>query len=124
MNSDKPDVAGRVVSAHLASQGVTTSKLLKVPQVSNPFGNSGQMVHLPKGLVSVDEFISEQKDLAAWLKIKNIVEAHQIIEEWPDGDIVIRIKRNREAVTELQGTKPDASEYRVDFGVDDKEDRK
>lgn len=85
----------------------------------NPFGLSMQTVVLPEGTVSVDEFIEERKRVNEWVKIKGILDAHQIIEDWPDGDIVIRIKRKKADHITMTGQTAKPSDFKVEFGVDE-----
>lgn len=79
------------------------------------------MVQLPEGTVSVDDFVRLRSEINEWKIAKQILEKHQIIDEWPDGDVVIRIKRR-----ELSGLlRLDAASISgvaiVDFGVDEEE---
>lgn len=89
--------------------------------VSSGWGCSSQVVQLPEGTVSVDDFVRLRNEINEWKIAKQILEKHQIIDEWPDGDVVIRIKRR-----ELSGLlRLDAASISgvaiVDFGVDEEE---
>jgi hypothetical protein len=91
------------------------------PNVYNPFGNSGQMVLTADGPISVDDFLKRERELQEWLRIKDIIEKHSIIEDLPDGDIIIRIKRHRIEKAIEDGTKVSPSDFEVDFGIDEDE---
>lgn len=81
---------------------------------------SNQLVYLSSGeVVSTDEFDKMVQNVKGWMKLKEIVEAHQIIEELPDGDIVIRIKRAKVERAHMAGQNLPPSAFTVDFGVED-----
>lgn len=71
---------------------------------------------------SLIEIERREANIKEWMKIKEILDSHQIIEDWPDGDIVIRIKRARaERIKATTGLPPEPSDYQVEFGADSAE---
>lgn len=60
----------------------------------------------------------KEKNIKKWAGIKQIIRAHQIIEELPDGDIVIRIKRKRSKPESITTNRSAHKYAEVEFGVD------
>lgn len=115
-------VQGHSVSGQTIGNAQVNSRRISIDGTINPgVGISNQTIYLPDGPVTTEEFIKMREEVENWKKLKGIIEAHQIIEEIPNGDIVIRIKRAKVEHLAMVGQEPKPKDYRVDFGEDSNE---